>query len=172
MRLAHSPESIPVPHSLVGCRVPDVSLGFLARGEVESVSTAELFRSGRSLVLGVPGAFAPVCTKQHVPDFVRNAEKLTELGFARKICIAPNDPFVLEAWARTLDPEGKLRFLSDGNLDFTNAMRLGSTHRDLFLGARSERYMLIVEDGILRRVTIERSILTYTCTRAADAVMV
>lgn len=78
-----------------GGLIPDVQFGRMASGEIESVSAREFFAHGRAVVLGIPGAFTPVCTKQHVPDFVRNAEKLRASGIAHLVCIAPNDPFVL-----------------------------------------------------------------------------
>ena len=90
-------------------------------------------------------------------------------GYNQLICIAPNDPFVLKAWSRLLDPEKRLEFLSDGNLDFARALNLKVENRELFLGWRSERYLIIVENGSITRFRVEPSVLTYSCTRAVDA---
>jgi peroxiredoxin len=155
---------------IVGSRIPDVQLGCVENGEVIPVNATDVFRVGRSVIVGVPGAFTPVCTLQHVPDFVNSVDRLRASGFAQLVCIAPNDPFVLAEWAKSLDPKNKLCFLSDGNLDFTNALGLQNSNRDLFLSGRSERYMLIVENNVITRARTEPSILTYSCTRAADAV--
>ena len=155
-----------------GSRVPDILFGHAENDELRTVGAREYFACGRTLVLGAPGAFTPVCTKQHIPDFVQNADKLVASGFSRLVCIAPNDPFVLDAWARQLDPGKKLKFLSDGNLDFARALQLESQNRKLFLGWRSERYLMTVDDGIITRLRVEPSILTYSCTRATDALNV
>jgi len=153
---------------ILGARVPNVKLGYLVQGEVTAISTDELFAGGKTVVLGIPGAFTPVCTRQHVPDFVANADEIIASGYGQVLCIAPNDPFVLDAWRSQVDPQSKIRFLSDGNLDFASALGLSETQDDLFLGKRSKRYMLIISDRTIQRVRVETSILTYACTRASD----
>jgi 2-Cys peroxiredoxin 5 len=153
---------------VVGGRVPEVKLGYLKDGEVHGILARDVFQHHRAVVIGVPGAFIPVCTKQHIPDFVRSARRLRASGFTELVCIAPNDPFTLHAWALAVDPRKRLRFLSDGNLDFTGALGLTSTNRALFLGWRSERYMMIIENGIITRLRVEPDILTYSDTRPAQ----
>ena len=152
-----------------GSRAPAVALGYLSKGVVSSITTDVLFASKRSVVLGVPGAFTPVCSQEHVPVFVANASVFSAAGFHPLICVSPNDPFVLEAWQREVDPQSRLRFLSDGNLDFCDALGLSMRNTDLFLGSRSRRYMLIIDNNIIQRVRVESNILTYACTRAEDA---
>jgi peroxiredoxin len=153
---------------LIGSRVPEVQFGQLVDGEVRCISASEVFAYHRAVVIGVPGAFTPVCTKQHIPDFIKNVDRLNASGFSQLVCIAPNDPFVLAEWARIVDPETKLLFLSDGNLDFTRALGMECSNRPLFLGCRSERYMLIVDDGTITRLRVEPNILTFSCSRAED----
>ncbi len=159
-----------MPEIITGSRVPDVQLARLEAGDkIVSVAARALFAYGRALILGVPGAFTPICSKEHVPDFVRNADKMTAIGYSHLICIAPNDPSVLAAWAGPLDPGGKIEFYSDGNLEFTRALRLEVTNRPLFLGQRSQRYLMSIEGGIITRLRVETDLLRYSCTRAADA---
>ena len=152
-----------------GARVPAVSLGYLDHGVVASASTDEIFGGKRSVVLGVPGAFTPVCTHEHVRDFVASVERLTASGFHQLLCVSPNDPFVLEAWQRVVDPRCKLQFFSDGNLAFCHALGLSLKNEELFLGVRSRSYMLIVENLTIQRVRVEANI---ACTRAEDALLV
>jgi peroxiredoxin len=85
------------------------------------------------------------------------------------VCIAPNDPFVLEAWAKLVDPERRIRFLSDGNLQFTRALALDCENPNLFIGERSERYLMVVENGTIVRLRVEANILTYSCSGADEA---
>ena len=155
-----------------GARVPAVNLGRLDHGVVASVNAENIFEGKRSVVLGVPGAFTPVCTKEHVPDFVRSANQLVASGFDQLLCVAPNDPFVLEAWQSVVDPCRKLTFFSDGNLDFCRALGLSLKNEELFLGVRSRRYMLIVDHLTIQRVRVEANILTFACTRAEEALLV
>ena len=79
---------------------------------------------------------------------------------------------MLDAWARQLDPQGKIEFYSDGNLDFARALRLDVTNRALFLGQRSQRYLMSTENGVITRLKVEPDILRYSCTRSADAMAI
>jgi 2-Cys peroxiredoxin 5 len=149
--------------------IPDVRLGYLLEGNVHTISAAALFAKGRSVIMGVPGAYTPVCTRKHVPDFVERADVFKALGFNQLVCIAPNDPFVLDAWSREVDPQGKIRFISDGNLEFSRELGLACVNHDLFIGERCERYMMIVEDNAIVRFKAEDNILNYTLSCAIDA---
>jgi 2-Cys peroxiredoxin 5 len=155
-----------------GNLIPEALLGRLEGGELRAMRSVDLFRGHRSIVMGVPGAFTPVCTQRHVPDFVDNADALRRAGFTQLICIAPNDPFVLDMWSRMLDPGGRIKFVSDGNLEFNRALGLLSEGRSLFLGTRSERYLLVIDNGTIAHLRIEPNAMAYSCTRAADAMEV
>lgn len=149
------------PTSLPNCTVPDIKLACLDHGDVIAVSASAVFAHGRTVILGVPGAFTPVCTEKHIPDFLRQADAFDMQGCRQLVCIAPNDPFVLEAWSRIVDPERRIRFLSDGNLEFTRALALDRHNTSLFMGERSERYLMIVENGTIVRLRVEEDILTF-----------
>lgn len=156
-------------HVPAGSRLPDVEFGVLDLDEVNTVRSQDVFARCRAVVIGVPGAFTPVCTRKHVPDFVAKAEKLRAAGYDKLVCVAPNDPFVIAEWVRTVDPDHRLIFLSDGNLDFARALRLQKAQRPLHLGLRSERYMLIVESLVITRIRVEPDILTFSSTGADEA---
>jgi 2-Cys peroxiredoxin 5 len=148
------------------CRtIPDINLASLERGEIQIVSAKSTFARGRSVIVGIPGAFTPICTRKHVPDFIANAQALRKAGYSQLVCIVPNDPFVLAEWARQLDPDEQIRFLSDGNLEFARALGLQTANRDLFMTARSERYMLIVDAGNIVSHRVEPEMMVYSCTR-------
>ncbi len=157
------------PEHFVGGQVPNKTLGLLKDGEIQAVDARMAFSHGKVVAIGVPGAYTPVCTEQHIPDFVRNATKLKQSGYGKLICIAPNDPFVLERWARELDPYGRILFLADGNLDFARALGLTAELPSLYLGERCERFMMITVNGIIQKLRVEPNVLTYSCTRSEDA---
>lgn len=137
---------------MLGARIPNVRLGHLRDGEIQSIAARTLFERRRSIVLGVPGAFTPASALRHVPAFIRNAARFKAAGYDQLVCIVPNDPFVVQIWAEKIDPEGTIQFLSDGNLDFAKALGMASHHRLLFLGQRSKRYLMTVNDGIIIRL--------------------
>lgn len=149
-------------------RFSEAMLAELVDGEIRPISAQAAFGSGCPLVVGVPGAFTPVCHEQHVPALVRRADELRMQGYTMLACVVASDPFVTAAWARVVDPEGKLRFFSDGNLDFARSLNLTVDERGLFLGKRSERYMLAVRDGVITSSRIEQHLADYACTQPEE----
>lgn len=149
-----------------GRRVPPATLAELVGGSVCAVSTEPLLAGKRSLIIGVPGAFTPICHQVHLPDFVAMADQFRAAGFQQLLVIAASDPFATAAWASTIDPDGRLRFLSDGNLELTRKLGLTSQEQALFLGERSRRYTMIAQDAVVERLNVETSVLNVTCTRA------
>ncbi len=150
-----------------GQRLPPVTFAEMRHGEVTPVRLEPLLAGKRSLLIGVPGAFTPVCSDRHLPQFIEMADRLRKAGFDQLLVIAPSDPFVIAAWSNQVDPGRKLRFLSDGNLEFTRKTGLTSHEGALFLGERSRRYTMIVQDAVVERLNVETSVLNVTCSRAA-----
>lgn len=153
----------------VGDRIPPAFLGALEDGALRTVATEPLFLGRRAIVLGVPGAFTPTCTLQHVPDFVANAERLREAGFSLIACLAPNDPWVLRDWASRVDPHGRILFLSDGNLDLSRRMGLTDVDRENYLGERCRRFLMVLRDAVVEKLNVEKGTLAVSCTGVRDA---
>jgi len=140
-------------------------------GEIESVALERQLQGRKVLLLGVPGAFTPVCTTEHVPELVAHADRLKASGIDRIFCIATNDPWSIALWAEQLDPEGKVEFLSDGNLDFGRALGLTTREPEVFLGERSRRFLMVTEDVVIRHLVVEPNSLALTCTRPGDLLL-
>jgi peroxiredoxin len=153
-----------IPHSLVGMRLPETKLGEMVGGEIRTVVASEVFAVGRAVIVGMPGAFTPICSGRHLPNLVANAERLRFGGVTHLACIVTSDPFAIDTWAKQADPAGQIRFLSDGNLTLARALGLSSHEPTLFLGERSARYVLLTQDGIITSVRVEQSILDVKCT--------
>jgi 2-Cys peroxiredoxin 5 len=153
---------------LNGSRLPAVLLARLENNTIRTVSSEKLFAYGQAVVMGIPGAFTPVCTQRHIPEFVQNADRLTAAGYSHLVCIAPNDPFVLHTWARQVDPLSKIEFYSDGNLEFARSLGLLEQVSHLYLGWRSSRYLMVTSDGMIQRLRVEKDPVEYHCTRPQD----
>lgn len=149
--------------------VPNTMLAYLAKETIRKIPAQEVFGKGRILAIGIPGAYTPICTQQHIPNLLDNAKTLEANGFNKLICIAPNDPFVLKHWAQELDPKGEVSFFSDGNLEFFRALAMTTKVEDLFLGERCRRFMMIVEDGRIVQFRVEKEVTHFTCTGAEEA---
>jgi len=121
----------------------------------QSVRTGEALGSGRVVLFAVPGAFTPGCSKVHLPGFVAQASELRGKGVDRIACVAVNDAWVMDAWARSQDVEDKILMLADGNAEFTRAMGLEMDGSGAGLGLRSQRYAAIIEDGVITSLEVE-----------------
>jgi peroxiredoxin len=153
----------------VGDVLPNAKLARLTGEMPEPVNLHDLIDGKAVVIFGVPGAFAPTCSRHHVPNMVANQPKLRASGIDRVICIAPNDPWVLASWAGGLDPDRRITFLSDGNLDFTTRAGLRMEGFEVFLGLRSKRFLMVVENKTVRRFSAEKDVLSFTCTMAERA---
>lgn len=154
----------------VGQRLPSVRLAKVANDNLETMETDNLFAGKRAVIIGVPGAFTPVCTEKHIPQFVKAADSLKAAGFDMIAVVAPNDPWVMEKMAEQMDPDHKLVFLSDGNLDFIRATGLVSDERQHFMGERSQRYLMTLRNAIVERLNVEQTVLSVSCTSVKDVV--
>ena len=149
--------------------VPNAVLGRIKSDGYEPIRAKELFAKVKAFVIGIPGAYTPICSEKHVPELVRDADRLKAAGFDIVGCIASNYPFVLHHWSREIDPENRIMFLSDGNLDFASSLGLLQSETSLFLGTRSERYSLSIQNNEIIRRRVETSIFDVKCSGVANA---
>jgi 2-Cys peroxiredoxin 5 len=160
------------PRISSGDRIPQAMLGQLVGGVVREIDLQALLGRERAVIVGIPGAFTPVCTCEHVPSLLTNVARFRANRVKHIICVAPDNPWAVDAWARAVDPEGRLVFLSDGNLSLARALGVNVVDRGLFLGEVSTRYMLLADGGCVRRLTVESGVNDLTCTRSEDVVFI
>ncbi len=144
-------------HIQEGQRVPEVRLRVRESGRWSELSTAELFAGRRVVVFGLPGAFTPTCSTSHVPRYEELAPELARHGIDEVICVSVNDAFVMEAWGRD---QGALRvrLLPDGNGALTDALGFLVGKEELGFGKRSWRYSMVVRDGVVEKLFVEREV--------------
>ncbi len=112
--------------------------------------------AGKTIALfAVPGAFTPTCSAQHVPGYVEQAEALKAAGVDEIWCVSVNDAFVMGAWANDQQTAGKVRMLADGDAVFTRATGLTLDLTGKGLGLRSNRYSMLVKDGVIKALNVE-----------------
>ncbi len=145
----------------VGDKVPSARFMYMGPEGPASIDSNELFGGQRVAVFGLPGAFTPVCSAQHLPGFVERADALKAKGIDRIACVSVNDPFVMQAWGQANDAGDKVMMLADDKGAFTRAIGLEIDLSDFGLGERSQRYSMIVEDGSVTALNVEDSILTH-----------
>jgi peroxiredoxin len=139
-----------------GDRVPaDVKLKEMGDAGPKDVSIDEVFKGKKVVVFAVPGAFTPTCSAKHLPGFLQHADAIRAKGVDEIVCLSVNDAFVMGAWGDASKAKGKVRMLADGNGDFTKAMGLTLDASGFGMGARSQRYAMVVKDGKIEHLLVE-----------------
>ena len=137
----------------IGERLPQATLNVLRDG-VQAISTDEIF-GGKSVVLfSVPGAFTPTCSAKHLPGFVEKLDQFKQRGI-EVACVAVNDAFVMDAWAKQQHAPSELTMLADGNGAFAKALGLEMDASAFGMGLRSKRFALYAEDGVVKKLWVE-----------------
>jgi glutaredoxin-like protein len=137
-----------------GQKVPSVTFRTRQNGEWVDIKSNDLFGGKTVAVFSLPGAFTPTCSSTHVPGYNQLAGTLQENGVDEIVCVSVNDGFIMEEWAK--DQKAKnIKFIPDGNGEFTQGMGLLVDKADLGFGKRSWRYSMIVKDGTIEKMFIE-----------------
>ena len=139
----------------VGDRVPSVTLHHLTPEGMKSVSSDEFFKGKKVALFALPGAYTRTCSSRHLPGYVQNAEALKAKGVDTIACLSVNDAFVMDAWGKEHGAEGKVVMLGDGSCEFTKAMGLTVDRISAGMGIRSQRYSMIVNDGVVEQLNVE-----------------
>lgn len=139
----------------VGDRLPEATFTTMTAEGPKPLTTAEVFAGKKVVLFSVPGAFTPTCSKQHLPGYVKQADDLKAKGVAAIACLAVNDVFVMDAWAKSQGADGKVLMLADGNAAFTKQIGLELDASKHGMGTRSQRFSMIVEDGVVSTLNIE-----------------
>ncbi|KAH0450668.1 hypothetical protein IEQ34_021360 [Dendrobium chrysotoxum] len=140
----------------VGDTIPDGTLPwFDENDQIQQLSIHSLAAGKKIVLIGVPGAFTPTCSMQHVPGFITSAEELKSKGVDEILLISVNDPFVLKAWAKTYPDNKDVKFLADGSANYTHALGLELDLSEKGLGIRSRRFAILVEDLKVKVANIE-----------------
>ncbi len=141
----------------VGDRVPSVTFYRMTDDGPAPVTSEELFNGKRVALFALPGAFTPTCSAQHLPGYVAAADRFAEKGVDTIACVSVNDAFVMGAWGREQNVGDKVLLLADGSGDFTRAVGLEFDLSARGLGVRSQRYSMLVEDGVVKSLHIDAS---------------
>jgi peroxiredoxin (alkyl hydroperoxide reductase subunit C) len=139
----------------VGDPIPSVTVTAATANGPEQMTTEAIFKGKKVVLFAVPGAFTPTCSARHLPGFVEQADALRAKGVDLIACIAVNDVFVMDAWAKDQGTEGKVLMLADGSGDVARARGLELDLVARGLGMRSQRYALVAEDGIVTFLGVE-----------------
>ena len=140
----------------VGDKLPQATFTTMGPDGPKPLTTDEVF-SGKTVALfAVPGAFTPTCSMRHLPGFKKKAADLKAKGVDTIACVSVNDVFVMNAWGKDQDVGDSILMLADGNGDFTKAVGLELDGSRFGMGSRSQRYSMLVKDGVVSQLNIEQ----------------
>lgn len=141
----------------VGDQIPSsITLKYMSPEGVKEVTTDEFFRDKKVALFGLPGAFTPTCSARHLPGFVERAADIKAKGVDQIACISVNDAFVMGAWGKEHKAEGKVTMLADGSGDFARAIGLELDLTKNGMGKRSQRYSMVVDNGVVKALNVEK----------------
>ena len=146
----------------VGDQLPDGTLTELIEEErpgctvgPNAFKVSDLTKGKKIVIFGVPGAFTPTCSAKHVPSYVANYDKLKAKNVDEIWCVAVNDAFVMGAWGKDQKAGGKVRMMADGSAILTKALGLEMDLTARGMGVRSQRYSMLVDDGVVKALNVE-----------------
>jgi peroxiredoxin len=138
----------------VGDRLPQATFRVMTADGPATKTTDDIFKGRKVVLVAVPGAFTPTCHRNHLPGYVQKGAEIRAKGVDAIAVTAVNDVFVLDAWAKASGGDG-IEFLADGNGDFAKAIGLTMDGSGFGLGTRSQRYSMVVDDGVVTAINIE-----------------
>lgn len=143
-----------VPEVVFKTRVRDESVGGENPFRWQDVSSDDIFKGKKVIVLALPGAFTPTCSSTHLPGYEEKYDELKSLGIDEIYCLSVNDAFTMFQWGKNLGIK-KVKMLPDGNGEFTEKMGMLVKKENLGFGARSWRYSMFVDNGEIQKVFAE-----------------
>lgn len=138
-----------------GEKIPSVSLSCMSSEGPTTISTDELCQGKKVVIIAVPGAFTPTCSNHHLPGYVEHADKIKSKGVDTIACVSMNDAFVMAAWGKDQGVGDKVLMLADSDGEFTKGIGQEVDLERLGLGVRSQRYAMIVEDGVVKSLAVD-----------------
>ena len=152
----------------IGDKLPSSELFYLDQNnDVKKVNILDICK-GKTIILGMPGAFTKTCSSLHLPGYIRNYELAIKKGISKILCIAVNDPNVMKAWGENQNAGSKIFMVGDPFLKFTNAIGAEVDKSEKGLGIRSNRYTMLVENGEVKRIEEEKETATCELTAAEN----
>ncbi len=140
----------------VGDSMPDVTIFTQGANGPEAVKTGELFKGKKVALFALPGAFTPTCSAKHLPGYIEKAAEFKGKGFDVIACLSVNDAFVMGAWGKQQEAGEKVMMLADGSGEFTKAIGMEFDLTARGLGVRSQRYSMIVDNGTVKSLNLEK----------------
>ena len=139
----------------VGDTLPAATMAVMGPDGPETITAEQLFAGKKVVLFALPGAFTPTCSQAHLPGFVAKSDVILAKGVDRIVCLSVNDAFVMDAWGKQQNADDVVMMVGDGSAEFTQAVGLEVDLSARQMGLRSQRYAMIVDDGVVTALRVE-----------------
>ena len=139
----------------VGDKLPSVDLQIMGESGPETINSDDLFAAQKVVLFALPGAFTPTCSAKHLPGYVSMADQFRSAGVDRIVCLSVNDAWVMDAWGKGHSADDQVMMVADGSARFTTSIGLELDLNAAGMGLRSQRYAMIVNDGVVELLNVE-----------------
>ncbi len=140
----------------IGDKLPEATFRVMTADGPKPRTTSEVFKGKRVVLIGMPGAFTPTCSMNHLPGYLKQADAIRAKNVDTIAVTTVNDAFVMGAWSKTNGADDKVVFLSDANCEFVKGIGLGFDGTERGIGpVRSKRYSMLVDDGVVKALNVE-----------------
>ena len=136
--------------------IPSITVPVINKGVTSKVILSDELKNKKVIIFGVPGAFTPTCSEKHMPSYIKYYQQLSEKGIEDIYCLSVNDEFVLSAWLLSYSETDRIKGIADGNGDIAKSLNLLVDKSANYMGMRSTRFAMIVENNIIQELFVEQ----------------
>ena len=136
--------------------IPSITVPVINKGIISKVILSDELKNKKVIIFGVPGAFTPTCSEKHMPSYIKYYQQLSEKGIEDIYCLSVNDEFVLNAWLLSYSETDRIKGIADGNGDIAKSLNLLVDKSTNYMGMRSTRFAMIVENNIIQELFVEQ----------------
>jgi len=136
--------------------IPSITVPIINKGITSKVILSDELKNKKVIIFGVPGAFTPTCSEKHMPSYIKYYQQLSERGIEDIYCLSVNDEFVLNAWLLSYSETDRIKGIADGNGDIAKSLNLLVDKSANYMGMRSKRFAMIVENNIIQELFVEK----------------
>ena len=137
-------------------KMPDTEIVIIDRGKIIKTSSGIISEGKKIIIFGVPGAFTSTCSNKHFPSYINLSKEFKDKGINKIYCLSVNDPSVMKAWQMQYSENNDIIMIADGNADLTKSLELDQDYSKSFMGLRSKRFAMVVENNKIIIINIEQ----------------
>ena len=138
-------------------KIPSINVPIVDGNQIYIKNLFEFLVDKKVIIFGVPGAFTPTCSEEHLPGYIDLSNKIIKKGISDIFCLSVNDKFVMRAWLQSYSSTNKIKGIADGNADISKYLKITSDKSLNFMGLRSSRFAMIIENNIIIKKFVEKS---------------